>query len=410
MQSDDRLANLFRRGVEPAFDELVRRHRPSLVAFAGGIAGPGRAEDVVQDSLVKAHRAMADEQVREPKAWLYRVVRNTALNEIRDGRKHEHADLGESEASPRTPESEVERREEFGSLVAALSELPEAQRRALVGRELCGYTHEQIAREMKITTGATKQLIFRARTGLRDALGALIPVPLIVWLASDASGAFTAASTTGAAAAGGAAAGAAGGAAGGSAGIFAGLAGGSAAKMAAVAVAATGTVAAGVAVEQEVVADRNAPAVVREADVAATAPVSTGTAGGSSGGSAPGVTASEKETGADAKAGEARGTGDQEGASTGELGEVGPAGEESTAGDPADGFGRRPGKGPRPGRPAGAGKWGEGSSRPNKPWKPAGGGGGGNGGGSSKPWKPSGSGGADRGSGRDLSASSGSPS
>ncbi|MBU3691250.1 MAG: RNA polymerase sigma factor [Solirubrobacterales bacterium] len=269
MQSDERLSDLFRRGVDPAFDELVDRYRTPLVAFAGAIVGADRAEDVVQESLVKAHRAMATEEVEEPKAWLYRIVKNTALNEIRDGKKHEHTELVGTEVSHSTPEREAENREDLKNLVTALAALPEAQRDAIVGRELGGYTHDEIAKELAISTGATKQLIFRARTGLRNALGALIPAPFIIWIASDLTGAFATASSAGAAAGATATAGAAGGAGGsavGAGGIFAGLASGGAAKIAAVAVVATGTVAAGVAVEERVLkGDRDSSAVAADA-------------------------------------------------------------------------------------------------------------------------------------------------
>lgn len=268
MQSDQRLSDLYRRGVDPAFDQLVERYRASLTAFAAAIVGSAGAEDVVQDSLVKAHRAMAAEEVEEPRAWLYRVVRNTALNEIRDGKKHEHAELSGTELADLTPEREVESREEFKALVTALAALPEAQRQAIVDRELGGYTHDEIARELEVSTGATKQLIFRARTGLRDALGALIPAPAIIWLASDLTGAFATATSAGAAAGASATVGAAGGAgssAVGAGGILAGLASGGAAKIAAVAVVATGTVAAGVAVEERIVrGDRDSSAVTAD--------------------------------------------------------------------------------------------------------------------------------------------------
>jgi len=96
MQSDKRLVKLFRRGTDPAFDELVRRYRTSLVNFAAVIAGRDRADDVVQDSLVKAHRSLSRDQPDEFGAWLYRIVRNTALNDIRDNGRHCNAELGHS--------------------------------------------------------------------------------------------------------------------------------------------------------------------------------------------------------------------------------------------------------------------------------------------------------------------------
>ena len=253
MQSDSRLVKLFRRGVEPAFDELVNRYRGALVTYAGAIAGYDRAEDVVQDSLVKAHRSLGGDQPIEPRPWLYTVVRNTALNDIRDNSKHSHDLLGETTGRVAPTHEVAERREELAAVVAAVSDLPESQRRALIGHELGGFSHEEIATELKLSTAASaKQLIYRARLSLRNAVGAMIPLPLIAWLVSDATGLAASGAATGAAA--GAAAGAAsGGAAMGTAGgggFFAGLAGAGTAKLAVVAVVAGGSIATGVAVEE----------------------------------------------------------------------------------------------------------------------------------------------------------------
>lgn len=225
LQSDDRLVKLFQRGVEPAFDELVRRHRDALVRYAGAIAGANRAEDVVQESLVKAHRSLSGDRQIEPKPWLYKIVRNTALNDIRDNRKHEHDDLGDSASRTQAPQDVLEQRERLASVVAAVSGLPPSQRRALIGHELGGFSHEEIAAELDLTTGATKQLIYRARLTLRNAAGALIPTPLIAWLASDGAGLLAAGASTGAAA--------------------------GAAKLAVVAVVAGGSFTAGVAIEKK---------------------------------------------------------------------------------------------------------------------------------------------------------------
>ena len=253
MQSDSRLVKLFRRGVEPAFDELVNRYRGALVIYAGAIAGLDRAEDVVQDSLVKAHRSLGGDQPIEPRPWLYTVVRNTALNDIRDNSKHRHDLLGETTGRVAPTHEVAERREELAAVVAAVSDLPESQRRALIGHELGGFSHEEIATELKLSTAASaKQLIYRARLSLRNAVGAMIPLPLIAWLVSDATGLAASGAATGAAA--GAAAGAAsGGAAVGTAGgggFAAGLAGAGTAKLAVVAVVAGGSIATGVAVEE----------------------------------------------------------------------------------------------------------------------------------------------------------------
>jgi len=57
-QPDIRLAQLAGDGSEAAFEEIVRRYRSGLVAFAGKIASRDSADDVLQDSMVKAHSAL----------------------------------------------------------------------------------------------------------------------------------------------------------------------------------------------------------------------------------------------------------------------------------------------------------------------------------------------------------------
>src|SRR6185312_14241979 len=83
-QPDRRLVKLVRQGYESAFEEIVRRYRKPLDRFAAAIVG-GRSEDVTQDAFSKALLALRGTTVEiELKPWLYRIVRNTALNEIRD--------------------------------------------------------------------------------------------------------------------------------------------------------------------------------------------------------------------------------------------------------------------------------------------------------------------------------------
>jgi RNA polymerase sigma factor (sigma-70 family) len=181
-QPDSRLVRLTREGHDRAFEEIVRRYRASLVAFAGAIVPAHRAEDVVQEALARAHSAIAagDTDIRV-KPWLYTIVRNRALNDLRDEPSHEQLD--ESFDGVPQPPDVAARREEIARLVERMKELPEAQRAALVQRELEGRSHEEIAAAIGATPGAVRALIFRARTALRDGVGLLIPLPLLRSLA-----------------------------------------------------------------------------------------------------------------------------------------------------------------------------------------------------------------------------------
>jgi RNA polymerase sigma factor (sigma-70 family) len=177
-QPDERLVAMVRDGAQAPFDELVRRHRASLIAFAGTLAPPSRAEDVVQESLLKAYSALQDGAKPELlRAWLFRIVRNTAIDEQRGVRHHE--ELDENYDGVEQPPQALDRREQVAVLVAAIGDLPAAQREAIVKRELEGRGHEEIGRALELSPGAVRQLIYRARHTLREAAGTVIPVVIV---------------------------------------------------------------------------------------------------------------------------------------------------------------------------------------------------------------------------------------
>jgi RNA polymerase sigma factor (sigma-70 family) len=236
-QPDRRLVDLVRDGYDAAFEEIVRRYRRPLDRFAAAIVG-GRSEDVTQDAFSKALLALRGTEAEiELRPWLYRIVRNTALNDLR-GRGPVVEELEETLPGGRSAAAEAESRQELRDLMDRLQALPEPQRAALVMRELEGLSHEEIAAALGVSGGAARQAIFRARAALRDGLGLLVPMPILRALAEHTEGAARA----GGAIAAGAGASTAGGAALG--GIGAG-----ALKVGLATVLIAGTVGAGVAID-----------------------------------------------------------------------------------------------------------------------------------------------------------------
>src|SRR5919107_3918309 len=124
-QPDRRLVDLVRDGYDAAFEEIVRRYRRPLDRFAAGFVG-GRSEDVTQDAFSKALLALRGSEAEiELRPWLYRIVRNTALNDLRD-RPPDAAELTEAlGGGSASAAEEAERRAELGELMRRLRDLPE---------------------------------------------------------------------------------------------------------------------------------------------------------------------------------------------------------------------------------------------------------------------------------------------
>jgi RNA polymerase sigma factor (sigma-70 family) len=177
-QPDRRLVSLVRDGYESAFEEIVRRYGKPLTRYAAAIVG-GRSEDVTQDAFSKALLALRrDDAEIELRPWLFRIVRNTALNDLRDSPPSPEV-LAEAIAGGPSAAEEAERRAELTDLIERLQALPEPQRAAIVMRELEGLSHEEIAAALGVTGGAARQAIHRARRALRDGAGMLVPLPLL---------------------------------------------------------------------------------------------------------------------------------------------------------------------------------------------------------------------------------------
>jgi RNA polymerase sigma factor (sigma-70 family) len=180
-RDDQRLIAAYRRGDDTAFDAIFDRYRPMLLRYARRVLGGGaeHAEDVVQEGMWRAARALRrDERHIELRPWLFRLVRNCALDELARVRTDSvDLDLVEPAGVLRAPEVTQpehahERRSYLREVLGDLSALPEQQRHALVRRELDGISHTQLAVELGVSEQASKNLVFRARTNLvkhRDA-------------------------------------------------------------------------------------------------------------------------------------------------------------------------------------------------------------------------------------------------
>jgi RNA polymerase sigma factor (sigma-70 family) len=176
--SDDELVAHFRAGDEGAFTAIHDRYRSQLLAFARRMlrATGHDPEDVVQDAFIRAYRGLrVTDRPMALRPWLYMIVRNRTLDELRAPQRTECFDdeTARLVAVPSSdPAQRVAERDEMRQLVAEIGRLPERQRLALVLREFDGRSHADTARALHTTVPATKSLIIRARASLGAAVAA----------------------------------------------------------------------------------------------------------------------------------------------------------------------------------------------------------------------------------------------
>ena len=133
------------------------------------------AEDLVQESLLRAYKAIESFDGRYPRAWLLTILRNTERNRHRRRRPEllSDPDIAE-ERGPRTEVDEVEKRaedHEFDSAVtAALTELPENFRRVVELVDVDGLTYQEAADVLDVPLGTVMSRLHRARRRIRDLL------------------------------------------------------------------------------------------------------------------------------------------------------------------------------------------------------------------------------------------------
>jgi RNA polymerase sigma-70 factor, ECF subfamily len=177
--SDERLVSLTRGGSERAFAEIMRRYQRPLYVYCIQILGAARAEDAVQQAFLKAFVALRDGADREIalRPWLYRIARNCSIDLLRAHGSDDVELDPEYDGMPQPVAwAVIEQKEELAKLVAAIQGLPEGQRRAITLRELEGRSYGEISAELGHTHSGVRQLIFRARTTLRNLASVLLPV------------------------------------------------------------------------------------------------------------------------------------------------------------------------------------------------------------------------------------------
>lgn len=163
-----------KQGDPVAFQELVRPHIPKLRRLAYTYCRNwDEADDVAQDSLLKAYRSFHTYEARSAiSTWLYSVTRSVCNDWYRRKRSSRATDT--TELSPEqsdtadTQEYLLEQKSEVERLWQAIHTLPEEFRVPLVLSDVEGLAYEEIARMESIPIGTVRSRLSRARRKLSD--------------------------------------------------------------------------------------------------------------------------------------------------------------------------------------------------------------------------------------------------
>ncbi|HVF75352.1 MAG TPA: sigma-70 family RNA polymerase sigma factor [Acidimicrobiales bacterium] len=169
------------------FAEQAMEYMPSLYSAALRMTrNPADAEDLVQETYLKAYRAFAGfEQGTNLKAWLYRILTNTFINMYRaKKRRPEMTDVDDVEdlylyhrlggleaaAAGRSAEEEVLDRFTDDEVKDALESLPEQFRMAVLLADVEGFSYKEIAEILDIPIGTVMSRLHRGRRALQKTL------------------------------------------------------------------------------------------------------------------------------------------------------------------------------------------------------------------------------------------------
>ena len=175
LNSDAELVRAAQGGGRGALDELLRGHYPRLLPLCRPRTGdPADAEDACQEALIALARGLPRFDGRSAfTTWAYRVTANACLDELRRRRRRPVPDLdgdtptGRVAPVPPDPVDGVVARLDVDAALAAVA--PDF-RAAVVLRDLCQLSYEEIAEILDVPVGTVRSRIARGRAALLPLL------------------------------------------------------------------------------------------------------------------------------------------------------------------------------------------------------------------------------------------------
>lgn len=172
MTRPDEDVDLVRRGAR--FAEYVQPHIPLLYATAITLTrNAAEAEDLVQDTLLRAYRAIERFDGAYPKAWLLTILRNTNINRAQKKRPvlfDDPEDPGAEPVDEVTPEDLIVEPVFDAAVQRALDDLPDKFRTVIDLVDVDGLSYAEAAEVLGIPVGTVMSRLHRGRSRIRNRL------------------------------------------------------------------------------------------------------------------------------------------------------------------------------------------------------------------------------------------------
>lgn len=170
------------------FEAIVRRYGRHVYNIAYRLSGnEADAKDLAQEAFLRVYRALHRVEPGVPlESWLYRIVVNLFIDQVRRRPKGRIESLDEPVLTPRgsevervvpdeasNPEEQIVSPMLDGEIQQALGDLPPELRAAVVLVDIQGFSYEEVAHILRVPTGTVKSRLHRARRFLRERLSPL---------------------------------------------------------------------------------------------------------------------------------------------------------------------------------------------------------------------------------------------
>lgn len=180
METENQLIPRALQGDETAMRLIWSRHAPHIDAVVRRLVGPDLdlAADIAQEVWIQIFRALpqyrGDSQFG---TWAHRIAVNRTLNALRKTRRLAKIET-EVEEDSAVVDSDPDRALMLETIENAARQLSPGARTVFLLHDVEGFTHEEIAERLGITSGGSKSQLFKARAKLRTLLAHLVDTPV----------------------------------------------------------------------------------------------------------------------------------------------------------------------------------------------------------------------------------------